>query len=70
MALNGFLQRLGLQKDLRTRPREGVWGREEDECVCVCVCVCVCACVCVCVCVCMVVMVVGGERDGADAGGI
>lgn len=56
MALNGFLQRLGLQKDLRTRPREGVWGREEDKCMCVCVRV--------------VVMVVGGERDGADAGGI
>lgn len=52
MALNGFLQRLGLQKDLRTRPKEGVRGR--DECVCACV----------------VVMVVGGKRDGAGAGGI
>lgn len=54
MALNGFLQRLGLQKDLRTRPREGVWGREEeDECVCV-----------------RVRADYGGKRDGVDAGGI
>lgn len=57
MALNGFLQRLGLQKDLRTRPREGVWGREEDKCVSVCVRAWMCG-------------GYGGERDGADAGSI
>lgn len=61
MALNGFLQRLGLQKDLRTRPRETAregGGREVDECVSVCVRTCA------------VVMVVGGEKDRAGAGGI
>lgn len=54
MALNGFLQRLGLQKDLRTHPREGVWGMVADKCVYMCV----------------VAIVADGERDGADAGSV
>lgn len=55
MALNGFLQRLGLQKDLRTHPREGVWGDGGGQ---------------ACVYMCAVAIVADGERDGADAGSV